>query len=132
MKIADKITLILCDDVREETGNKYSLMGVYGADLVFANFPALLPKLCLCIMLNNVKVDFGQCNVTGKLPETEPTQIRLDVSGDIIGQNITLFAVMVPFRAKCAGEAKIEVRFAGNSRPSVVQRFEIKGAPKKQ
>jgi len=130
MKIADKITLILCDDVREETGNKYSLMGVYGAELVFANLPALLPKLCLSVMLNDVKADFGECNVTVKLPETDPTQIRLDVSGNIIGQNITLFAVMVPFRAKCAGEAKVEVRFAGNSKPSVVHKFQIKEAPK--
>lgn len=132
MKVADNITLILCDDVREEAGNKYSLMGVYGAGLVFAHLPALLPKLCVCIMLENVRTDFREGNVTFKLPETEPTQIRLDVSKNIIGQNITLFAVMVPFRAKCAGEARVEVRFARNSKPSVVHKFQIKEAPKKQ
>ena len=132
MKVADKITLILCDDVRQETGNKYSLMGVYGADLVFAQLPALLPKLCVCIMLNNVRTDFHEGNVTFKLPETEPTQIALKVSSNLVGQNITLFAVMVPFRAKCAGEARVELRFAGDSKPSVIHKFQIKEAPKKQ
>jgi len=38
-----------CDDVRAEVGNKYSLMGVYQADLLVPAFPALLPRLCIVL-----------------------------------------------------------------------------------
>lgn len=35
-----------CDDVRQEIGNKFSLMGCYGTDLYVPTFPITLPKLC--------------------------------------------------------------------------------------
>jgi hypothetical protein len=35
-----------CDDVRQEIGNKFSLMGCYGTDLYVPEFPITLPKLC--------------------------------------------------------------------------------------
>jgi hypothetical protein len=35
-----------CDDVRQEIGNKFSLMGCYGTDLYVPSFPITLPKLC--------------------------------------------------------------------------------------
>lgn len=41
------ITAILCDDIRQEMGNKYSLMGCYQGELVVPIVPAALPKLCI-------------------------------------------------------------------------------------
>lgn len=42
----DRIAVALfCDDVRQELGNKYSLMGCYGDELIIERLPALLPKL---------------------------------------------------------------------------------------
>ena len=35
-----------CDDIRQELGNKYSLMGCYGHELIISKIPAALPKLC--------------------------------------------------------------------------------------
>lgn len=35
-----------CDDVRQEIGNKYSLMGCYGPELIINKLPATLAKLC--------------------------------------------------------------------------------------
>lgn len=35
-----------CDDIRQEVGNKYSLMGCYGQEIVIEKLPAALPKLC--------------------------------------------------------------------------------------
>jgi hypothetical protein len=35
-----------CDDIRQEVGNKFSLIGCYAADLIVPSFPAVLPKLC--------------------------------------------------------------------------------------
>ncbi len=38
-----------CDDVRQEIGNKFSLMGCYGTDLYVPSFPITLPKLCVFV-----------------------------------------------------------------------------------
>jgi hypothetical protein len=35
-----------CDDIRQEVGNKFSLMGCYAADLLVPAFPITVPKLC--------------------------------------------------------------------------------------
>lgn len=40
-----------CDDIRHELGNKLSLIGVYGADLVLPELPAAIPKLCIFAQL---------------------------------------------------------------------------------
>lgn len=47
MNVSRIITSQFCDDIRHETGNKYSLMGCYGNQLLVEKLPALLPKLCV-------------------------------------------------------------------------------------
>ncbi|GMW07427.1 MAG: hypothetical protein QY320_00310 [Gammaproteobacteria bacterium] len=37
---------VVCDDVRQETGNKMSMMGIYEQTIVFPGFPAAVPRLC--------------------------------------------------------------------------------------
>jgi len=44
-----QVLQILCDDVREEAGNKYSLMGVYGAAVATAAVYVL--EACAIIIL---------------------------------------------------------------------------------
>ena len=38
---------VYCDDVRQEVGNKLSLIGCYMDDLIVDALPAALPKLCV-------------------------------------------------------------------------------------
>lgn len=45
------LSAIYCDDIRNEVGGKYSLMGVYQSEMVFPQFPALTPKFCARITL---------------------------------------------------------------------------------
>jgi hypothetical protein len=44
------ITTQFCDDVRQEAGNKYSLMGCYSQELIVESFPAVLPKFCAHVL----------------------------------------------------------------------------------
>jgi hypothetical protein len=46
------INTIFCDDIRQEMGNKQSLMGVYQSDLLVPNIPATLLKLCIVITIS--------------------------------------------------------------------------------
>lgn len=43
--------VLYCDDIRREEGQKLSLMGVYGSELIAPSFPLELPKFCLAIRL---------------------------------------------------------------------------------
>ncbi len=45
------IHVIYCDDIRNELGNKLSLMGIYDSELVVPAFPMTLPKLCAQILI---------------------------------------------------------------------------------
>lgn len=44
-----RIETIFCDDIREEVGNKRSLMGIYHGEMFVHSMPILLPKLCFYI-----------------------------------------------------------------------------------
>jgi hypothetical protein len=37
---------VVCDDVRQEIGNKMSMMGVYENAIILDGFPAVVPRLC--------------------------------------------------------------------------------------
>jgi len=41
------VVALFCDDIRQELGNKYSLMGCYGDELIIEQLPAVLGKLCV-------------------------------------------------------------------------------------
>lgn len=47
MSVNRFVTYQFCDDVRQEIGNKFSLMGCYGTKMFVTSFPATLPRLCL-------------------------------------------------------------------------------------
>jgi hypothetical protein len=46
---------IICDDIRHEIGDKFSLIGVYGSDLQVAQLPFLFPKLSVAIAYQNMQ-----------------------------------------------------------------------------
>lgn len=38
---------VYCDDIRQEIGNKESLIGIYHGKMFVSSFPILIPKLCI-------------------------------------------------------------------------------------
>lgn len=40
---------VVCDDVRQEIGNKLSCMGIYGGEMFVSALPLVLPKLCVVL-----------------------------------------------------------------------------------
>lgn len=41
------LTVMVCDDIRQELGNKMSFMGCYQDKLLVASMPVVLPRLCI-------------------------------------------------------------------------------------
>lgn len=50
--------VLFCEDIRQETGGRVSLMGVLGSRLFVQEFPLMFPKFCLFI-------EWGE--ITGKI-----------------------------------------------------------------
>jgi hypothetical protein len=62
----NNLTILFCEDSREEINNKSSLMGVMGPALIFPELPANFPKLCIVLMADihtNDAVEI-QCDVS--------------------------------------------------------------------
>src|ERR1041385_6832339 len=47
------LNVILCDDIRQEIGNKRSLMGVFGGDILAAEMPAQIQLSLYCDLLRS-------------------------------------------------------------------------------
>jgi hypothetical protein len=50
-------SVILCEDIRDEVGNKKSLMGVISGDLIVPSFPATLPIAVFLVYQPNADRD---------------------------------------------------------------------------
>lgn len=126
MQWAKKYFTVLCDDLREETGNKMSIMGAYADKMVFKELPALLPKLALAIFLEDLQKKIPGLRIKIKNPEMKPVEIDA-ASPPIhkIGDNINIAFSVIPFRVKAPGDAAIEVFFGKDKRPSIIHRFKI-------
>jgi hypothetical protein len=81
---------IFCDDIREETWGKYSLMGVYdGQIVILTGIPVILPKFCFLIQY------------------VEPIEIAKTRKGDMVIQiyfpwddaNTPAIVYLVPFES---------------------------------
>jgi hypothetical protein len=43
--------VLVCEDIRQEIGNKPSAMGIFSGDIVVREFPHVFPKLCFLVHL---------------------------------------------------------------------------------
>ena len=132
MELAERVFTILSDDARQELGGKNSLMGIYIGEIVFASIPAMLPKLAFTILLEKTKKIIDEVEV--KLftpPKTEPVTFKLDSPpNQKLGGNAVITVMFSPFRVEATGEAKIEIRFGDEKKPSIVHPFTIAKAEK--
>jgi hypothetical protein len=126
MKYVKKIHTIVCDDIREEKNNKFSLMGIYGKEIVFNKLPALLPKLCIIIMLEEVREKFAKIEITMKLPKTKPQVFNRQVPSNVaLKSDFNFIFCLSPFKVEETGEAIFEVRIGESKRTNYVYRLKI-------
>jgi hypothetical protein len=110
---------VFCDDVREEVGNKISLMGVYGADIKFrAKPPVTYPRLGVVVWTTADVKDFPKkltIRVLAQPGNVVVFSADIDTpvddeqrSGDNIARLQTAIGV-TPLNIKAAGFIEVEV-----------------------
>jgi hypothetical protein len=126
MKFAKKIHAIVCDDIREEKNNKFSLMGMYGKEIIFNKLPAVLPKLCILILIEEVREKFTKIEITMKLPKTKPQVFNRQVPPNIaLKSDFNFIFCLSPFKVEETGEAIFEVRIGESKRTNHVYSLKI-------
>jgi len=129
MKFAKKVHTILCDDVREEVRNKYSLIGIYGKDIIFSKLPGVIPKLVLVLMMEDIKTVFKELHITLKLPKTKPRALKYKAPPKLkVGMSLNVIIAISPCRVEDVGKARFELRFDKSKRTNYVHDFLVKQA----
>lgn len=86
MNVSRIIISQFCDDIRRETGNKYSLMGCYGNELLVEKLPVLLPKLCVQVrVITPIDKPFSKLIIRAMMNDDIIAEMDV-VSGEITPQ----------------------------------------------
>ena len=126
MKYANKIYAIVCDDVRDEKGNKLSLMGIYQRNIIVEKFPSVLKQLTIAVFLDDLIEPFSEIHFTGKFPKAEDVKISVKAPPGIKkGQSASMVFGIAPFKLNRAGNATFEIRFDDLKRPSYIRKLTI-------
>ncbi len=127
MDIAKKHTVLLCDDVRNEIGNKLSIMGIYGPELWIGKLPAVMPKLCFVVMLEHVLRSFVSARARVTMPGFEPVDLPIQaLPGPQAGSNHTIIVALAPAKIGQEGPARFEFYLSGEDAPQIVHEFGIR------
>jgi hypothetical protein len=102
---------IICDDIRHEIGDKFSLIGVYGSDICVAQIPFTLPKLGAVICYRNMRAgDRFFVELQSPSGKILGDGIRGEVPGEVEGATrFMIFGVMSPVYVEEAGLHKLVV-----------------------
>lgn len=114
---------IICDDIRAEEGNKISLMGVYGDNILVPFLPFNFPKFCLASQFTADQEDH-----TLKIVLIGP-KLKNEVSAEsAAGKGLTtinLRLVLANIKVIEEGEYRFEIYFDGSAKPSLTKKFTI-------
>lgn len=131
MKFAKKNFTILCDDVREEKGGQFSLIGLYEKNLLVNNIPAVLPRLCLVILLTEIKESINRVHITFESPKNETLNVEFAGPPKLKGEDTRFTLTLSPFKINEIGIAKFEIKFNDEKKANIVHTFTLKKSKKK-
>jgi len=109
---------IICDDIRQEIGNKLTFIGIYGPQILVTKIPYVFPKLCFVAICEDV-VSGDAFSIELKNPSGEQlgTTITGSVPESIKGIiQFQIFAIFSPLEVKQEGEYKLEIIFNDNDK----------------
>lgn len=102
---------IICDDIRHEIGDKFSLIGIYGSDISVAQLPFFFPKLCVVVSYRNMQAgDRFVVELNDPSGKVLGDGIRGEVPRQVKGlTRFMIFGVMSPVHVEEVGFHKLVV-----------------------
>lgn len=120
---------VICDDVREEIGNKVTFVGVYGPDIFVSQIPFSFPKLCFVNFCKDVKkgdsISIDIIDPSGKkLSKTINSIAPKDGMGH--AKKIAIFAIYSPLAVEQEGLHKLILVFNKDNKNKKEVEFTIR------
>ena len=127
MRLAKNQFTILCDDVRQEVGEKRSLMGIYSNKLILKKLPAFLSKLCLVAFLEDLQKPISNAKARILNPQMEPIETMNvpHLEPVAAGEDLQIVFAFTPFKVEASGDAKIEIYFNDAVKPQIIHSYKI-------
>lgn len=125
---------IICDDIRQEIGNKISLMGLYDDAVVVKRFPARLPKICIFQRWGDAKLGRRErirVELVGS-PLSQPVSANCEPDQKHFSEAATKAQVLLslaPFDLIKTGEIEFVTYFGESREAAHRHRIEIRSDP---
>ena len=108
----------ICDDIRQEIGNKHSFIGINGPSLLVTKIPYVFPKLCFVIFCEDIK---GGDVFSIELKNPSSEQLGNTITGSVPEQikghiKFQMIAVFSPLNVEKEGEYKLEITYNNNDK----------------
>jgi hypothetical protein len=112
------LSVQFCDDIRQEVGNKFSLMGCYGPSMLVSAFPLLLPKLCAQVkVMTAITRPFQRLAI--RVHRDDELLIEMPISSQTLAsaddypswarfQMVNALVVMAPFQVDAPCSLRVE------------------------
>ena len=119
--------VIVCEDLREELGNKKSLMGIFTGDIVVSQFPATVP-LAFYIEYMPDKSDTDEISFEFRLMQDDAEMAKGIAAAPLAPSQVAVIVLprgLGTFDKEC--NFRLLVSVAGSSETEIVSKRIIKG-----
>lgn len=126
--VAKKITILLCDDIRQEVGNKMSIMGLFGKTILCKSLPTLLRQLGVVIQIEQLKKNIEKIYISVKIPGDEDIKnpLVLNIPPPKTGELISMAILLGGIKLTKYGKCFVELRESEKSAPFEKYEFYIR------
>lgn len=110
----DNLSILFCEDVREEGGGKSSIMGLLAQRLLVPEVPSVLSQLCIVLLADVAGEDTVavKCKISSDAGLSLPPELDADVSAIAPGSDWSIKVVLALQNLAVPAPAEITVDFS--------------------
>jgi hypothetical protein len=124
---------IICDDIRQEIGNKLTFVGTYQDLIIVSKLPYSFPKLCFFVQYKDIRAgDRFLLEITDPSNKTIVKAINITVpAGKKVGK-MRLFGVFSPMKVEKEGRYTLSITVNDNEKKKQEIVFAVKEVTKQK
>ena len=124
---------IICDDIRQEIGNKLTFVGTYQDLIIVPKLPYTFPKLCFFVQYKDIKAgDRFLLELTDPSNKIVDKAINITVPAGQKPPKMRLSRVFSPIRVEKEGRYTLSITVNDNEKKKQEIMFSVKESPKQQ
>jgi len=128
---ADAVFTLFAEDVRQETSGRMSFMGVYGPTLEVDTLPALIPSLCVTLLVRNPRQPINSISVIATAPNGTRIMKGTTATPSLFPEPhmAAHTAKVFPVLLDCEGDFRVVFQFNGSPNIGVEASIRVKRKP---